>query len=84
MFAQLTGVRRRLLRQQEGKGAELSSCVIGAQSAKTSANVPARKPPLSTLGQPRSGDPDLVLIADAGFDAPPGMPGDPSAQVLAV
>ena len=41
MFAQLTGVLRRLLRQQEGKGAELSARVIDAQSVKTSTSVPA-------------------------------------------
>jgi transposase len=32
VFAQLTGVLRRLLRQQEGKGAEPSECVIDRMS----------------------------------------------------
>lgn len=41
VFAQLNGVLRRLLRQQEGKSAEPSACVIDAQSVKTSASVPA-------------------------------------------
>ncbi|MGW7529717.1 IS5 family transposase [Streptomyces sp. NPDC054783] len=41
VFAQLTGVLRRLLRQQEGKEAEPSACVIDAQSVKTSTSVPA-------------------------------------------
>ncbi|MER6075343.1 IS5 family transposase [Streptomyces sp. NPDC001817] len=41
VFAQLTGVLRRLLRQQEGKGAEPSVCVIDVQSVKTSTSVPA-------------------------------------------
>ena len=41
VFAQLTGVLRRLLRQQEGKRAEPSACVIDAQSVKTSTSVPA-------------------------------------------
>ncbi|GGL17369.1 IS5 family transposase [Streptomyces flaveus] len=41
VFAQLTGVLRRLLRQKEGRGAEPSACVIDAQSVKTSTSVPA-------------------------------------------
>ncbi|MEV5012738.1 IS5 family transposase [Streptomyces sp. NPDC055692] len=41
VFAQLNGVLRRLLRQQEGKDAEPSACVIDAQSVKTSTSVPA-------------------------------------------
>ncbi|MFI1370062.1 IS5 family transposase [Streptomyces griseochromogenes] len=41
VFAQLTGVLRRLLRQQEGQVAEPSACVIDAQSVKTSTSVPA-------------------------------------------
>ncbi len=41
VFAQLTGVLRRLLRQREGKRAEPSACVIDAQSVKTSTSVPA-------------------------------------------
>lgn len=41
VFAQLTGVLRRLLRQWEGKEAEPSACVIDAQSVKTSTSVPA-------------------------------------------
>ncbi|CAL9325842.1 hypothetical protein SUDANB180_00129 [Streptomyces sp. enrichment culture] len=41
MFIQLTGMLRQALRQKEGKGAEPSACVIGAQSVKTSTSVPA-------------------------------------------
>lgn len=41
VFAQLTGVLRRLLRQQEGQRGEPSACVIDAQSLKTSTSVPA-------------------------------------------
>lgn len=41
VFAQLTGVLRRPLRQQEGKPVEPSACVIDAQSVKTSTSVPA-------------------------------------------
>ncbi len=41
VFAQLTGVLRRLLRQQEDRGAEPSACIIDAQSVKTSTSVPA-------------------------------------------
>lgn len=41
VFAQLTGVLRRLLRQKEGKDAEASACVIDTQSVKTSTSVPA-------------------------------------------
>jgi transposase len=41
VFAQLTGVLRRLLRQQEGKEAEPTACVFDAQSVKTSTSVPA-------------------------------------------
>ncbi|GAA2326203.1 hypothetical protein GCM10010246_04600 [Streptomyces cuspidosporus] len=41
VFAQLTGMLRRLLRQKEGKHAEPSACVIDAQSIKTSTSVPA-------------------------------------------
>jgi transposase len=41
VFARLTGVLRRLLGQKQGKGAEPSACLIDAQSAKTSASVPA-------------------------------------------
>jgi hypothetical protein len=39
VFAQLTGMLRRLLRQQEGKEAEPAACVIDAQSIKTSTSV---------------------------------------------
>ncbi len=41
VFAQLNGTLRRLLRQQEGRDAEPSACVIDAQSVKTSTSVPA-------------------------------------------
>ncbi|MFF9178686.1 IS5 family transposase [Streptomyces sp. NPDC014793] len=41
VFAQLNGLLRRLLRQQEGRDAEPSACVIDAQSVKTSTSVPA-------------------------------------------
>ncbi|MGW2571654.1 IS5 family transposase [Streptomyces sp. NPDC001537] len=41
VFAQLTGLLRSLLRQQEGRDAEPSACVIDAQSVKTATSVPA-------------------------------------------
>ncbi|GHH88462.1 DDE transposase [Streptomyces sulfonofaciens] len=41
VFAQLTGMLRRLLRHKEGKGAEPFACVIDAQSVKTATSVPA-------------------------------------------
>ncbi|MFI5476663.1 IS5 family transposase [Streptomyces cacaoi] len=41
VFAELTGVLRRLLRQKEGRDAEPSACVIDAQRVKTSTSVPA-------------------------------------------
>lgn len=41
VFAQLNGLLRQLLRQQEGRDAEPSACVIDAQSVKTSTSVPA-------------------------------------------
>ncbi|MGQ7754280.1 IS5 family transposase [Streptomyces sp. WC2508] len=40
VFAQLNGLLRQLLRQKEGRGAEPSTCVIDAQSVKTSTGVP--------------------------------------------
>lgn len=42
VFAQLNGLLRELLRQQEGKNPEPTACVIDAQSVKTSTSVPAR------------------------------------------
>ena len=41
IFAQLNGLLRELVREQEGRGAEPSACVIDAQSVKTSTSVPA-------------------------------------------
>ncbi|WP_274565057.1 IS5 family transposase [Streptomyces spiramyceticus] len=41
VFAQLNGLLRELVRQQEGRRADPSACVIDAQSVKTSTNVPA-------------------------------------------
>jgi len=41
IFAQLNGLLRELVRQQEGRNAEPSACVIDAQSVKTSTSVPA-------------------------------------------
>ncbi|WP_328868714.1 IS5 family transposase [Streptomyces sp. NBC_00287] len=41
IFAQLNGLLRELVRQQEGRNAKLSACVIDAQSVKTSTSVPA-------------------------------------------
>ncbi|MEU5951498.1 IS5 family transposase [Streptomyces sp. NPDC047525] len=42
VFAQLNGLLRELVRQQEGREATPSACVIDAQSVKTSTSVPAR------------------------------------------
>ncbi|MFE6974317.1 IS5 family transposase [Streptomyces sp. NPDC057682] len=42
VFAQLNGLLRELVRQQEGKSAEPTACVIDAQSVKTSTSVPAK------------------------------------------
>jgi transposase len=42
IFAQLNGLLRELVRQQEGKKRHPSACVIDAQSVKTSTSVPAR------------------------------------------
>ncbi|MEV6782843.1 IS5 family transposase [Streptomyces sp. NPDC051098] len=42
VFAQLNGLLRELVRQQEGKSPEPSACVIDAQSVKTSTSVPAK------------------------------------------
>ncbi|WP_053847072.1 IS5 family transposase [Streptomyces sp. NRRL B-24085] len=42
VFAQLNGLLRELVRQQEGKHRHPSACVIDAQSVKTSTSVPAR------------------------------------------
>ena len=42
VFAQLNGLLRELVRQQEGRGAAPSAGVIDAQSVKTSTSVPAR------------------------------------------
>ncbi|ESP99556.1 Transposase DDE domain protein [Streptomyces sp. ADI96-15] len=41
VFAQLNGLLRQLLREEEGRDAESTACVIDAQSVKTSTNVPA-------------------------------------------
>ncbi|MET7717720.1 IS5 family transposase [Streptomyces sp. NPDC005407] len=41
IFAQLNGLLRELVRQQEGRNTEPSACVIDAQSVKTSTSVPA-------------------------------------------
>ncbi len=41
IFAQLNGLLRELVREQEGHGVEPSACVIDAQSVKTSTSVPA-------------------------------------------
>ncbi|WP_399919869.1 IS5 family transposase [Streptomyces kanamyceticus] len=41
IFAQLNGLLRELVRQQEGRDKHPSACVIDAQSAKTSTSVPA-------------------------------------------
>ncbi|MFH8371815.1 IS5 family transposase [Streptomyces sp. NPDC018031] len=41
VFAQLSGLLRELVRQQEGRNASPSACVIDAQSVKTSTSVPA-------------------------------------------
>ncbi|GAA2146633.1 IS5 family transposase [Actinomadura napierensis] len=40
VFAQLTGLLRDLLREQEGHRAEPSACIIDSQSVKTSIDVP--------------------------------------------
>ncbi|MFD7838284.1 IS5 family transposase [Streptomyces sp. NPDC059761] len=42
VFAQLNGLLRELVRQQEGKSPEPTACVIDAQSIKTSTSVPAK------------------------------------------
>lgn len=42
VFAQLNGLLRELVRQQEGKSLEPTACVIDAQSVKTSTSVPAK------------------------------------------
>ncbi|MFI8537502.1 IS5 family transposase [Streptomyces aquilus] len=42
IFAQLNGLLRELVRQQEGKHRHPSACVIDAQSVKTATSVPAR------------------------------------------
>jgi transposase len=41
IFAQLNGLLRELVREQEGRDTEPSACVIDAQSVKTSTSVPA-------------------------------------------
>ncbi len=41
IFTQLNGLLRELVRQQEGRNAKPSACVIDAQSVKTSTSVPA-------------------------------------------
>ena len=41
VFDQLNGLLRRLVRKAGGRDAEPSACILGAQSIKTSANVPA-------------------------------------------
>ncbi|WTW91132.1 IS5 family transposase [Streptomyces canus] len=41
IFTQLNGLLRELVRQQEGRNANPSACVIDAQSVKTSTSVPA-------------------------------------------
>ncbi|SBT96024.1 Transposase DDE domain-containing protein [Streptomyces sp. DI166] len=41
VFAQLNGLLRELVRQQEGRNATPSACVLDAQSVKTSTSVPA-------------------------------------------
>ncbi|WP_172388233.1 IS5 family transposase [Streptomyces sp. MNP-20] len=41
IFAQLNGLLRELAREQEGRNAKPSACVIDAQSVKTSTSVPA-------------------------------------------
>lgn len=41
IFAQLNGLLRELVREQEGRNAKPSACVIDAQSVKTSTSVPA-------------------------------------------
>jgi transposase len=41
IFAQLSGLLRRLVRTAEGRDPDPTACVIDAQSVKTSANVPA-------------------------------------------
>lgn len=40
VFAQLTGLLRRLVRESEGRSSEPSACVLDSQTIKTSANVP--------------------------------------------
>ncbi|WP_030253155.1 IS5 family transposase [Streptomyces violens] len=40
VFAQLTGLLRRLVREAEGRSSEPSACVLDSQTIKTSANVP--------------------------------------------
>ncbi|MEU8764138.1 IS5 family transposase [Streptomyces sp. NPDC048659] len=40
VFAQLNGLLRELVREQEGRNAKPSACVIDAQSVKTSTSVP--------------------------------------------
>lgn len=40
-FAQLNGLLRELVRQQEGQNASSSACVIDAQNVKTSTSVRA-------------------------------------------
>ncbi|MFJ2774873.1 IS5 family transposase [Streptomyces sp. NPDC087300] len=41
IFTQLNGLLRELVREQEGRNAEPSACLIDAQSVKTSTSVPA-------------------------------------------
>ncbi len=40
VFAQLNGLLRELVRQQQGRNASPSACVIDAQNVKTSTSVP--------------------------------------------
>jgi transposase len=76
IFAQLNGLLRELVRQQEGRNAEPSACVIDAQSVKTSTSVPAASQGTDNakkiVGRKRSivtdtiGLPAAVLVTAAG------------------
>ncbi|MFG3188740.1 IS5 family transposase [Streptomyces omiyaensis] len=58
VFAQLNGLLRQLLREEEGRSGEPSACVIDAQSVKTSTSVPTSSRAIGagkkTVGRKRS------------------------------
>lgn len=75
IFTQLNGLLRELVRQQEGRNAKPSACVIDAQSVKTSTSVPATRQGTDNakkiVGRKRSIVTDTLGLSSRCWSPPP-------------